>query len=174
MDHLSFIFRLFGAADAVHLPLWLQGGWAVDARLGRATREHGDVDVAYPSDREGEFLEILRNLGGGALKPTGYGFLMEVGEVLVDAEPCEKTDGGYELPGLPEGSCPPEAQGTLDGVALRCVSWEALLWDYFHYMGEVPWQDWPEKDVRAYALVRDTYGPEETDQLRRQFEQKTE
>jgi lincosamide nucleotidyltransferase A/C/D/E len=37
------LFRLFAAAQ---LRVWLAGGWAVDALVGRQTRAHGDMDVA--------------------------------------------------------------------------------------------------------------------------------
>ena len=37
------LFRAFAAAD---LRVWLAGGWAVDAIVGRQTRAHGDMDLA--------------------------------------------------------------------------------------------------------------------------------
>ncbi len=37
------LFRVFAAAE---LRVWLAGGWAVDAIVGRQTRAHGDMDVA--------------------------------------------------------------------------------------------------------------------------------
>jgi lincosamide nucleotidyltransferase A/C/D/E len=36
------LYRAFAAADA---PVWLMGGWGVDALLGRQTRPHHDLDV---------------------------------------------------------------------------------------------------------------------------------
>ena len=32
------------ALDAAEIPAWLFGGWGLDARIGRITREHGDVE----------------------------------------------------------------------------------------------------------------------------------
>ena len=36
------LYRAFAAADA---PVWLMGGWGIDALLGRQTRRHHDLDV---------------------------------------------------------------------------------------------------------------------------------
>jgi lincosamide nucleotidyltransferase A/C/D/E len=36
------LYRALAAADA---PVWLMGGWGVDALLGRQTRPHHDVDI---------------------------------------------------------------------------------------------------------------------------------
>ncbi len=64
---IAFIQQLMAAAEARNLPLWLQGGWAIDARLGRITREHGDVDLAFPGERQAEFIGLLLALGGGMI-----------------------------------------------------------------------------------------------------------
>ncbi|MBD2504901.1 nucleotidyltransferase domain-containing protein, partial [Anabaena azotica] len=36
--HIELIHQLFAASDKINLPLWLQGGWAIDAKLHRITR----------------------------------------------------------------------------------------------------------------------------------------
>lgn len=32
-------------AEGLGVRIWLDGGWAVDARLGRQTRRHADLDI---------------------------------------------------------------------------------------------------------------------------------
>ncbi len=46
--HIELIHQFFSAADQNNLPLWLHGGWAIDAKLNYITREHEDIDIAYP------------------------------------------------------------------------------------------------------------------------------
>jgi hypothetical protein len=41
---LSVINAVGNALGAVGIPAWLFGGWGLDARIGRITREHGDVE----------------------------------------------------------------------------------------------------------------------------------
>ncbi len=47
-DVLEIVHRLEGAGVVV----WLDGGWGVDALLGRQTRPHDDVDVIIFFDSE--------------------------------------------------------------------------------------------------------------------------
>jgi 2''-aminoglycoside nucleotidyltransferase len=155
---IALIHHLLRAGEAIGLPLWLESGWAVDARLGRVTREHEDIDLAIPAERMGEFHALLQTLGAGSTQTTDYGFLVEVRGILLDCEPCYLVDGRYELEGVPPHACPLEKQGTLGGVAVRCTSWQAILWEYFSYLQEVPYADWPTKDKASYAVVRTAVG----------------
>jgi aminoglycoside 2''-adenylyltransferase len=123
-QHIALIHRLFAAAETINLPLWLQGGWAIDGKLHRITREHQDVDVAFPAERRAEFISLLRSLGGDTIEDTDYGFLITVDGVLVDCEPCVQIGENYELEGLPPATCPWEKQGNIAGKSLRCTSWE--------------------------------------------------
>ncbi len=163
--HLELMRRLFAEADRRRLPLWISGGWAIDARLGRVTREHDDIDVAFPAERQSEFLELLQKLGGRVTEETDYGFLAAVGETLVDCEPCHRRGDAYEIEGVPSGSCPDGDEGAIAGFPIRCVSWAAILWDYFHYLDETPQSTWPAKDVDSYRLARAAVGEAEADRL---------
>ncbi|MBV6621289.1 aminoglycoside nucleotidyltransferase ANT(2'')-Ia, partial [Acinetobacter baumannii] len=42
---VALIHQILAAADERNLPLWIGGGWAIDARLGRVTRKHDDIDL---------------------------------------------------------------------------------------------------------------------------------
>jgi 2''-aminoglycoside nucleotidyltransferase len=167
--HIELIHQLFSAADKLNLPLWLQGGWAIDAKLNRITREHEDIDIAYPGDRTTDFLELLYSLGGVITEQTSYGFLAKMQGVLLDCEPCIRIGDNYELEGLPLGTCPLEPTGSLGGKLLRCTSWEAILWDYFYYIEEVPQPEWRSKDFLSFALAKESFGETETQNLHEQF-----
>ncbi len=169
-DDIPLILDVFAQAEERGFPIWLESGWAIDARLGQVTRPHDDVDIAFPSDRREPFESLLRQLGGGPTEETDYGFLMHVNEVLFDCEPCTQNAGVYELASAPTGSCPLAREGTLAGVELRCLSWEAILWEYLTYGQEVPRERWREKDHTGYALVCGALGSAAVAALRRQFE----
>jgi aminoglycoside 2''-adenylyltransferase len=51
---IEVIKKLFTASELCDIPLWLGSGWAIDARLGEITREHGDIDIAFPSEKREE------------------------------------------------------------------------------------------------------------------------
>ena len=42
---IAVLDRLLEVLSPVNAPWWLTGGWAVDALVGRMTRQHDDVDV---------------------------------------------------------------------------------------------------------------------------------
>jgi 2''-aminoglycoside nucleotidyltransferase len=166
---IALIHTLMQQAAAQDMPLWLESGWAVDARQGRVTREHGDIDLAVPAPRISDFKNTLRKLGAGAFEETDYGFLVHVQNILLDCEPCHPIDGAYELEDVPPGACPLDAQGTLQGEPVRCVSWHAILWEYFYYLQELPYEAWPRKDKDSYAFIRQTMGEETAQQWHAQF-----
>jgi aminoglycoside 2''-adenylyltransferase len=166
---INLIHQLFAAADKINLPLWLQGGWAIDAKLDRITRDHEDIDIAYPSDHSIDFLALLNSFGYVVTEQTSYGFLAERQNILLDCEPCIHMGDHYELEGLPPGTCPLAPTGKLDGQPVRCTSWEAILWDYFYYLEEVPQSDWRAKDFSSFALARASFGETATQMLHEQF-----
>ncbi|WP_206446164.1 nucleotidyltransferase domain-containing protein [Agrococcus sp. KRD186] len=51
------------ALDAIGEPVWIAGGWGVDALVGRQTREHRDLDVLVPAARLEAALAALAELG---------------------------------------------------------------------------------------------------------------
>lgn len=167
--HIKLIHQLFSKADSINMPLWLQGGWAIDARLNRITRDHEDIDIAYPSDRTADFLALLHQFDFVVTEHTSYGFLAAKDNLLLDCEPCAHVGDCYELAGLPPGTCPLEPTGNLGGKSLRCTSWEAILWDYFYYLEEVPQSAWRPKDFSSFALAQDAFGGIETQTLYEHF-----
>jgi aminoglycoside 2''-adenylyltransferase len=167
--HLVLIDRLFTTSETIDLPLWLQGGWAIDAKLYRITREHQDIDLTFPAERKAAFISLLRSLGGGTIEETDYGFLIAVDGILVDCEPCVRVGDRYEVEGLPPDTCPWEKQGSIAGKFYRCNSWEVMLWDYFYYLVEVPQSAWRAHDFDSYALVRASFGEAASQLLHQQF-----
>ena len=60
---LSEVLRVLDRLDAAGVPHWLEGGWGVDALIGRQTRPHRDLDVDLDATRESLALEVLDELG---------------------------------------------------------------------------------------------------------------
>lgn len=123
---IPLIHKILNAAEAQGTPAWPESGWAIEARLGRITRKHEDIDLAVPHERFDGFKPWLESVGCGPVEETDCGFLVRVGDVLLDCEPRVRRQGAYELGGFPSGSCPWEKQGRISRVAIRCTSWEAM------------------------------------------------
>jgi 2''-aminoglycoside nucleotidyltransferase len=167
--HIPLIHAIFGQADKQNMPLWLESGWAIDARLGKITREHEDIDLAFPQEQEERFMAVLESLGSREIEKTDYGFLVYVGDVLLDCEPCLLHGENYELEDAPSGSCPWQKAGIINGKPVRCTSWEAILWEYFYYREEVPQTAWRPKDFESYAILEQTLGRAKIEELHSVF-----
>jgi hypothetical protein len=57
--HLHYIELIFNTALSQGIKLWLESGWAIDARLGRVTRVHEDIDIAYPQEHHDVYVKLL-------------------------------------------------------------------------------------------------------------------
>jgi 2''-aminoglycoside nucleotidyltransferase len=165
-QHLAAIRALFDAAEQRALPLWLENGWAIDARLGRVTREHGDIDVAYPQDRGADYLDLLQSLGYSPPEPTDYGFLCWRDGTLLDSEPCHASGDEYGFAGFPAGACPPAKEGALRGYPVRCVSWEAMYFEFLGSLRDIPLQAWRQKDHESLRVVEAHLGEPSKRRLR--------
>lgn len=163
---LALIRQLFDEAERRSIPLWIESGWAIDARLGRITRVHEDVDVAYAEDRADAYLELLGDLGFGEPEPESYGFLSRHGDVLFDSEPCRWMGGEYGFDGFPRGSCLFAKEGRLLGYRVRCLSWEAMYWEFLGYLREVPAAQWRAKDFESLRVIEANLAAGVRDRLR--------
>src|SRR5690606_36993090 len=87
-QHINTIHQLFGKSESCGIPIWLESGWAIDARLGQITRDHEDIDIAFPWEQNGSFFLLLKELGFRDYVEMDYGFIMSKGDIIIDAEPC--------------------------------------------------------------------------------------
>jgi len=56
------VLAVLDAVRSVGCRFWLEGGWGVDALVGRQTRPHRDVDIDFDAGYEDEVLEVLSDL----------------------------------------------------------------------------------------------------------------
>lgn len=59
-DRVHWYLDLF---ESLGLSVWLDGGWGVDALLGRQTRPHRDLDILIPTDDAVRLVAALRAHG---------------------------------------------------------------------------------------------------------------
>jgi lincosamide nucleotidyltransferase A/C/D/E len=53
------VVELYEALAGAGVDVWIDGGWAVDALVGRQTRPHSDLDIAVEARRVGALREFL-------------------------------------------------------------------------------------------------------------------
>jgi lincosamide nucleotidyltransferase A/C/D/E len=60
---LTAVLSVLDAMQAVGCRCWVGGGWGVDALVGRQTRAHRDLDLAFDASFEGPAVAALEALG---------------------------------------------------------------------------------------------------------------
>lgn len=130
--NLADVLEVLDAVRSVGCRFWLEGGWGVDALVGRQTRPHRDVDVDFDADYEDALLEVLSGMGYAIetdWRPNRVELAASGGR-WVDLHPLVIDDQGNARQAALNGGWHefPSAwftSGTLGGVAVPCVSEEA-------------------------------------------------
>ena len=140
------VAEFFGEWRALGLRVWLDGGFCVDALVGRTLRPHSDLDVAVERRDFGRFAAWCETVGF-ASEPSESADIVVFARkgVRLDAHIVELgTDGAY-VSGVayPNGSLTGEA--TLADEQVSCVAPEWL----FRFKTSYPPQEKDRIDVRA-------------------------
>lgn len=130
------VLALYTAMESRGVKLWLDGGWGVDALLGRQTRNHGDIDVVVQQKDVGILVEHLYVLGFHNVRrsdESNYNFVLGNDEAqFIDLHVIELNDVGNGIYGPVKNGVlyPAEAltgMGMLAGVPVRCISPEWVV-----------------------------------------------
>ncbi len=128
------VLRVLGAAAERVAPVWIAGGWGIDALLGEQTREHADLDLACRAEDEATLLDALARLGYHVVldyRPARVAVAEEDGHE-VDLHPVRfDADGRGVQAGL-RGEVfryPPDAftSGSIAGRSVPCLTVEQQL-----------------------------------------------
>ena len=145
------------------IPAWLFGGWGLDARIGRITREHGDVEFWVERVDAGRSKVLLTGAGATALATQPPEEACEFTWDGVDFSTAyfdRRPDGSLSQPKgrfadwvFPPGSFGDEP-GTLDGVPVLAMSVAGMLAmkeQYPHLRNGGPWRP---KDIDDIKVLR--------------------
>jgi len=157
---IKAVVNALGAAD---ISAWLFGGWGLDARIGRITRDHGDVEFWVERTDAGRSREVLVEAGATALatQPPEESCEFTWGGVDFSTAYFDRRSGGafFQLQGrwsdwlFPPGSFGSEP-GMLDGVPVLAMSVAGMLAmkeQYPHLRNGGPWR---QKDIDDIKVLR--------------------
>jgi lincosamide nucleotidyltransferase A/C/D/E len=155
-DVVAVINLLQGA----HCLVWIDGGWGVDALLGRQTRDHADLDLAIALSNVSIAQNLLIRLLGYAVSqdemPTRLD-LRDTRDHRIDFHPLVFDDDGNGRQHLPDGRWGVypaeglEGTGSINGLTIRCLTPELQL--RFH-LGYEPDDD----DRHDVAMLCEHFG----------------
>lgn len=164
----SALVELLRWLDDAAIPVWLDGGWGVDALLQTQTRPHKDVDLVLPVTDVPKVQEILGRRGFAIQQGTPpHSFVLANGAGLeVDIHAVSFDDDGngiYRMENGQDWIYPAEGfggHGVVEGRNVRCLSPTTQV--LCHAYGYTP----TEKDFRDMELVRQRFGVELPPQLK--------
>ena len=155
----SEVARVIDAFAQEGITVWVEGGWGVDALLGRVTREHSDLDLALDGRNLTAACQLLEKLGYAAVPGAEPGLpariLLAGADGAVDLHPLSfdaHGNGWLQLSDTARSwSCQwreaLQATGTVAGRRVACIS--ARLQMELHMRYE--WRDVDLHDVRMLA-----------------------
>ena len=133
-DLISELATLFHSARS---RFWLRGGWALDFLIGRITRSHSDIDLVTFRRHAGQIESLLLGAGYEVATVTEQAAIhfIKAGQDVGIAFIKRDADGRFVTPGREFWPWPPFPQvlRTLEGVACRTMSAEALLEEKVNY-----------------------------------------
>lgn len=135
--------------------IWIDGGWCVDALLGKQTREHPDLDVALDREDEEKFIEHMGVLGYAKRRDdndTDWHYVLVDGQGRgVDVHVFAYDESGRHVYGIayPHGSL--TGKGTIDGHVVDCVAPEFMFAFKTAYTPG-------EKDLRDVRALSEAFG----------------
>ena len=134
----------------------LDGGWGVDALLGRQTREHNDLDLFSERRDEDALVALLRERG---FAPVGRAFTTEAHTAWADDEDREvdlhvferSADGSLLFEGEAYPASTFDGEGRIAGRAVRCIPPAEQVAFHCGY-------DHDEDDVHDVRLLCERFG----------------
>lgn len=165
---LRVIGAVVNALGAAGIPAWLFGGWGLDARIGRITREHGDVEFWVERTGAGRSRAVLVEAGATALATQPPEEACEFtwdGADFSTAYFDRRPDGSFSQPDgrFSDWLFPPRSfvnqPVTLDGMpvlAMSVVGMLAMKEQYPHLRNGGPWRQKDIDDIEALRALAAT------------------
>ena len=160
------VIDLYNKLEHLAIKIWIDGGWGVDALLGKQTRVHKDLDIAIQQKDLSAFLKLLEGLEYSEIKldiaqphnfvlADKYGREIDVHVVILD----DQGNGIYGP--IKNGEMYPAAsltgKGRLDDLEVNCISPEYVV--KFHSGYSLQEKDY--QDVLAICKKFDLKIPDE-------------
>lgn len=160
---LRVIRKVIAVMRAAGISAWLFGGWGLDARIGRITREHGDVEFWVERIHAERSKAVLVGAGATALatQPPEESCEFTSGDVLFSTAYFDRRPDGSFCQPLGRWSdwlFPPGSFGdepvTLDGTLVPAMSvcgMLAMKEQFPHLRNGRPWR---QKDIADIEILR--------------------
>jgi hypothetical protein len=160
---LRVIREVIATMQAADIAAWLFGGWGLDARIGRITREHGDVEFWVERIHAERSKAVLVGAGATALttQPPEESCEFTWDDVPFSTAYFDRwPDGSFSQPLgrwsdwlFPPGSFG-DQPGALDGIPVPAMSVSGMLAMKEQYPQLSNGRPWRQKDIDDIEILR--------------------
>ena len=126
------VVDILESAERIGVGVWLDGGWGVDALVGRQTRPHNDIDVFIEKRNAGAFTAMITEKGYYEISmeytTKSHSVWQDSDERIIDLHLFECGVSGtliFENEVYPSDVF--NGKGMIGGVAVNCLTAEAQL-----------------------------------------------
>jgi hypothetical protein len=160
---LCVIRKVVAALQAADISAWLFGGWGLDARIGRITREHGDVEFWVERVHAERSKALLVEAGATALptQPPEEACEYAWDDVSFSTAYFDRqSDGSFSQPlgRFSDWLFPPGSFGeepvTLDGTPVLAMSVSGMLAMKEQFPSLRNGRPWRQKDITDMEILR--------------------
>ena len=149
------VIDLYTSLENLGIKVWVDGGWSVDALLGKQTRVHEDLDIAVEAKHVPTLREFLKIKGYEQSKEDSeWNFVLRdrTGREI-DVHSFNLDEEGNVLEGIPYPIGSLTGTGTIDGNTVRCIAPQWLVKFHSGYALK-------EKDFKDVSAICEKFGIE--------------
>jgi lincosamide nucleotidyltransferase A/C/D/E len=125
------VLNLYAMTESLGIAVWIDGGWGVDALLGRQTRPHSDLDIAIEHRDVARLRAVLESHGYRDVPrddTTPWNFVLgDAHGRLIDVHAFVFDERGEVVDGIMYPAASLAGSGTIAGRAVRCISADHLV-----------------------------------------------
>ena len=149
------IYKLFKKNG---IKVWIDGGWGIDALLGKQTRQHKDLDIAIDHKHKPKLRKLLEERGYKDIErddTSDWNFVLGDGEREVDVHTFVFDKEGNNVYGTDYPKQSLTGTGTINGESVNCIAPEWVV--KFHAQAAY---EPKEKDLQDVNAICDKFGLE--------------
>jgi lincosamide nucleotidyltransferase A/C/D/E len=159
------VIDLYSKLDTAGIKIWIDGGWGVDALLGKQTRPHEDLDIAIQQKDVPKLCELLEAEGYKEVKRDNqWNFVLgDPKGRKIDLHAFVFDGMGNVVEGIPYPPASLTGTGSINGHRVNCISPEYMI--KFHSGYKLR-----DKDFKDVSALCDHFGmdyPEEYRHLKK-------
>ncbi len=152
------VIELYNLLEENGIEVWIDGGWGIDALLGRQTRQHKDLDIAIYHKDKPKLRKLLKDRGYTDVASddrSDWNFVLGNGESEIDVHTFIFDDNGNNIYGTAYPKASLSGTGVINGESIQCIppEWVVTLHAQAKYEPK-------EKDIQDVNAVCDKFGLE--------------